>query len=519
MEKNVWRLLLIISILLSAMTFNSFAADQQPAAAQKPAATAAPAQSDSSKEGMERFRDWFHNPTPWLEMGADLRMRWTYGWNLDTLNNDATHRDSNWNWYQNRMRWSLKFKLNDDMDFNIRYAWEFRVWDVPERKNGNGTSAEKRTESTDFSEIVWDQFNLVVRNFGGMPLTMVVGRQDIMLGEGWLICDATPGDAARTAYFDALRFTYNIPSKEKTTLDLIYAENRAAEDWYLKPINDRNAVITQQDERAVILYYTDKSRPSLNLEGYFILKVDNPINYAMKATPTGNDRWNANWSKRANIYTFGGALSGSIFGSEHWKYRAEGAVQTGRKEGFDPTNQALPHTGMKGLMAFGTVDRIEYHFNDAKKNKLRGSFEYLSGDKPGTGKSEAFDPLWGEWPRISETLLYVYNLETQAGEVTNLYRAGLGHSIQLTEKMSMDTDIHWLWADQNTRKNFTHSSGLGFSDTGKYRGTLATWCLKYAFTKNLKGNILLEYFQPGNYYASGSRDAAYFARVNLDYTF
>ena len=517
MGKNVWRLLLLISILLLATTFKSFAADQQPAAAQKPAATAAPAQSDSSKEGMDRFRDWFHNPTPWLEMGADLRMRWTYGWNLDTLNNDATHRDSGYNWYQNRMRWKLKFKLNDDMDFNIRYTWEFRVWDVPGRKNGNGSSTSPRTESTDFSEIVWDQFNLVARNFGGMPLTMVVGRQDIMLGEGWLIADGTPADAARTAYFDALRFTYAIPGMEKTTLDMIYVENRAAEDWYLKPINDRDRVITQQDERAVILYYTDKSRPSLNLEGYFILKVDNPINYAMKATPTGNDKLPPYWSKRADIYTLGGALSGSIFGSEHWRYRAEGAIQTGKKEGLDPITSA--RTGMHNLLAFGTIDKIEYNFNDAKKNKIRGSFEYLSGDKPGTGKNEAFDPLWGEWPRNSEILCYVYNLETMLGEVTNLYRVGLGHSIQLTKKASIDTDIHWLWADQNTRAGYMHSSGFGFSNSGKYRGTLATECLNYAFTKNLKGHILLEYFQPGDYYASGCRDAAYFARVNLDYTF
>jgi hypothetical protein len=405
-------------------------------------------------------------------MGADLRVRWTYGWNLDTLNDDATNRDSGWNWYQNRMRWWMKFKLNDDMDFNIRYAWEFRVWDVPRRKNGNGASTSPRTEGTDFSEIVWDQFNLVVRNLGGMPLTMVVGRQDIRLGEGWLVADAGPGDAARTAYFDALRFTYAIPGKEKTTLDMIYVENRAAEDWYLKPINDRNRVITQQDERAVILYYTDKSRPSLNLEGYFILKIDNPINYAMKATPTGNDRWPGLWSKKANIYTFGGALSGSIGQSEHWKYRAEGAVQTG-----------------------------------------------LSGDDPSTGKNEAFDPLWGEWPRNSEILLYTYNLESMAGEVSNLYRLGFGHSMQLTEKIAMDTDLHLLWADENTRQGAMHSSGLGWSDGGHYRGTLGTWQLKCNFTKNLTGHLLLEYFQPGSYYVSGSRDAAYFMRINMDYTF
>jgi hypothetical protein len=517
MEKRVRKLLLVISILLLTTTFNSFAVEQQPAAAQKPAATAAPAQSDSSKEGMDRFRDWFHNPTPWLEMGADLRMRYTNGKNLDTFHNGST-RDTYWSWYQNRMRWSLKFKLNDDMDFNIRYTWEFRVWDEPERKNGNGSATEKRTHGTDFSEIVWDQFNLVVRNFGGMPLTMVVGRQDIFLGEGWLVADGTPLDAARTTYFDALRFTYAIPGKEKTSLDLIFIANRAAENAYLEPINDRKRFVTEQDETGLIAYYTDKSRPSLNLEGYFILKIDNPVN-AIRDTygPCGYDAWPPYWSKKANIYTFGGALSGKIADSEHWKYRAEGAIQTGQKQGMLETSHTL--TGMKNLMAFGAIGKIEYNFNDAKKNKLRGSLEYLSGDKPGTGKIEAFDPLWGEWPRNSEILCYTYTLESMIGEVTNLYRLGLGHTIQLTEKMSMDTDVHFLFAAENTEKYRPHAGVIAFSDDGKYRGTLATWCLKYAITKNLMANLLLEYYQPGSYYASSNRDAAYFTRVNLDYKF
>jgi hypothetical protein len=105
------------------------------------------------------------------------------------------------------------------------------------------------------------------------------------------------------------------------------------------------------------------------------------------------------------------------------------------------------------------------------------------------------------------------------GEVTNLYRLGFGHSMQLTEKIAMDTDLHLLWANKNTEENRSHAGVIEFSDSGKFRGTLATWQLKYAITKNLNGHILLEYFQPGNYYVSGNRDAAYFARVNLDYTF
>jgi hypothetical protein len=414
--------------------------------------------------------------------------------------------------------------LSDDVDFNIRYTWEFRPWDSPERKSGDGTATERRTHGTDFGEIVFDTFNLTVRNVGNMPLTMVAGRQDIMLGEGWLIGDGTPLDAARTNYFDALRFTYEL--KEKTTLDLIYVENRANEDWWIQPINNRGTIITEQDERAVIAYLTDKSRPDLTLEGYFIFKNDNPVNYhptptTISAAPNGRDRLPATWSKKANIYTLGGALSGPIAKSEHWKYRTEAALQFGEKEGLNyPKGVGSPtRAGMKNMLAFGTNNRIEYHFNDAKKNRLRLMIEYLSGDDPDSGKEGAFDPLWGEWPRNSEILLYTYNLETMIGEVTNLYRLGFGHSIQLTEKLSIDTDYHLLWADENTRAGNFHSSGLGWSNSGKFRGSLATLVFKYAVTKNLKAHLWLEAFQPGNYYASGSRDAAYFARVNLDYTF
>ncbi|MDD5011219.1 MAG: hypothetical protein PHQ00_03760, partial [Phycisphaerae bacterium] len=444
------------------------------------------------------FRDWFHNPTDWLSMGFDVRWRYIYGWNLDTLNDDATNRDSKWHFTRTRARWWTKTKLTDDMDFNLRLTWEFRTWDAPIRKG----------RDTDFDEIVFDTFNLTVRNLFDMPLTMVAGRQDIFLGAGWLICDPSPLDGSRTAYFDALRFTYQIPDRN-TSVDLIYIENRAAADSYLKPINDRNKQLTEQDERAFILYVTDKSRENMQLEGYFILKNDNPINY----DPSGpKDPWPKVWSKKARIYTFGGAISGTIGEEKHWKYRSEAAIQTGKK-------QTTAGRGMDNLMAYGTVNKLEYHFNDAKKNRIRGVVEYLSGDNPSSNKNEAFDPLWGEWPQIAETVSYAYNLETMIGEVTNLIRLGVGHSIQLTEKLAMDTDLNLLWADENTRQGARHGSGLGWSDGGHYRGTLATWWLKYNITKNLKGHLLFEYFQPGNYYISESRDPAYFTRVNLEYTF
>jgi hypothetical protein len=514
MEKSVWKHLVILVIIVAA---TSIATAADAPAAQPTAATVTPAAVDAaSKSGTSSFRDWFHNPTDWLSMGADIRFRYTYGWNLDTLNDhpgtkpgDKNNRDSKWEWYQQRMRWWTKTKINDDIDFNLRYTWEFRMWDEPDRKG----------QEPDFDEIVWDQFNLVVRNLGDMPLTMTVGRQDIRLGEGWLVFDGTPLDAARTIYMDALRFTYKIPDRD-TTLDFIWIENRASTDAYLRPISEGHKEVTEQDESGAIIYLTDKTNPNMNLEGYFIYKKDSRVD-TPPGVPAKRDPWPASaaaWTKEAEIYTLGGALSGKLAGSEHWKYRTEGAVQFGQKEGVDWTT-AGTRTGMHKLMAFGTINKLEYHFNDARKNRVRGVFEYRSGDKQGTGKIEGFDPLWGEYPQFSEISCYIYNLETMIGEVTNMYRLGFGHSMQLTEKIGMDTDIHMLWADENTRQGYTHWSGLGFSDGGKYRGTLATWQLKYALSKNLNGHLLLEYFQPGDYYISSSRDPAMFARVNVDYTF
>lgn len=490
------------------------------------AASTAPAKGSSvdtaaaaaDKSGFDRFRDWFHNPTSWLSQTADLRVRYTYGYNFDTYNKEST-RNRKWNWYQNRVRYGQKFKISDDIEFNMREVWEFRVWDSPPRKNGNGSSLEKRVHGTDFSEIIFDQFNLTMRNLGGMPLTMVAGRQDIIFGEGWLVFDGTPLDAARTQYFDALRFTYDLPGHEKTTLDMIVIGNKGAENAYLEPINDRHRFTQEQDELGTIIYYTDRSRASLNIEGYFIFKHDDPVGPSNVRAYSGYDNLPPFYFRKATIYTFGGALSGSVFGSEHWKYRSEGAIQFGEKQAREENNW-LKMDELRSMQAFGTVNKLEYLFNDKHKNKLRGCFEFLSGDRPGTERDEGFDILWGRWPRFSELMAYSYTLESRVGDYTNLYRLGLGHSIQLTDKISIDTDLNWMWADTNSEKNRQPANkALIFSDNGKYRGTLLTSVLKYKITKDLMAHFWFEYFMPGDYYTSQSRSPAYFTRVNLDYTF
>ncbi|MBN1787581.1 MAG: hypothetical protein JW806_04220 [Sedimentisphaerales bacterium] len=478
MARDIYTLSIFFIVIM--IIFTSFAVGSNEDPHRRVEQSYSPEPTKTHQHGMDEFINWFHNPTDRLTMGADIRWRYVYSWNIDTIQDDAAGRSSKWHYTRNRFRWWTKSRITDDIDFNHRWVWEFRTWDDPYRK-------DKRMN---WDEIVWDRFNITMRNFADMPLTVVLGRQDIKLGNAWLVLDATKDDGSRTAYFDAIRLIYQVPDKE-TTLDLIYIDQRADSAAWLKPIGDKDRLVGPYDEKGAIAYVTDKSRENLQLEGYFIYKNDNPVNSGTKS----------------EIYTFGGAMEGPIGSSEKWKYRIEGAVQGGDK-------------GTEDRIAYGTVNKLEYHFNDEKKNMLHVSLEYLSGDDPETSKYEQFDLLWGKWPQWdSEIAIYSYTLETAHSDVTNVQRIAFGHSFWPTDKIQICTDYHLLWADENTKKDSPHSSGLVWSDDGKFRGQLATFWVKYEITKQLKGHFMVEYFCPGNYYEQSSRDGAFFTRVNIEYTF
>lgn len=418
------------------------------------------------------------HPTDWLSLEADARWEWLNAWNIDTLKNNSASRQSKWNFTINRFRLGTKTAITEDVDFNHRWVWEFRTWDGPDRYQ----------KEVDFSEITWDKFNFTLRNSADMPLTIVAGRQDIMFGKGWLVMDGTNIDEGRTIFFDALRFTYEMPRRD-TTFDLIYINQSADSSAWLKPFADSHDYMNRHDQKGSILYVTDRTMQKLQLEGYFIYKGEN----AVESTYADSD-----------VYTLGGAACGMPGG--RWQYRAEGALQAGNKN-------------MQSLRAFGTTDTLEYHFKNEHKNVLHVTAEYLSGDDPGTDDNESFDLLWGRWPQWSVINSYVYLNESSPSETTNLFRINLGHSFYPAEKMQICTDYHMLWANENTKGGTSATNGMSWSEDKKFRGHLFTGLLNYKFTKRLKTYFLFEYFAAGNYYAKASRDPAYVSKLNVEYTF
>ena len=64
------------------------------------------------------------------------------------------------------------------------------------------------------------------------PSTLTVGRQDIFLGDGWLVGDGTPEDGSFTYFLDSARLTYNL-EEQHTTIEAIGIIQYARPDAWL----------------------------------------------------------------------------------------------------------------------------------------------------------------------------------------------------------------------------------------------------------------------------------------------
>ena len=208
---------------------------------------------------------------------------------------------------------------------------------------------------------------------------MTVGRQDIILGNGWLVLDGTPQDGSRTIFFDAVRLSTQLDPA--TTADIIYIDQCAAADDRIKPFNSQErwgpqpGSLTEQDERGAIVYLTNNEWiPNAQTSPYFIYKKDMDVEF--EGAKSGNN---------SDIYAFGARVAGKL--DDDWKYRAEFAQELGRKNGDT-------------LCAFGFNSCLTYMLHDPKSSELHMGYEFLSGDDPSSGTNEAFDPLWGRWAAV-----------------------------------------------------------------------------------------------------------------------
>jgi hypothetical protein len=405
-------------------------------------------------------------PAPWLSLSGDFRFRMVYesARKLDSKASDDERFSTRY-----RFRLSATVKQSQDASFNVRLDGEPRYYHSP----------ESMEDQFIYEEVLWGRMNYSVKNALDLPLTMTIGRQGISLGSSWLVLDGTPLDGSRTDYFDAIRLTYSLKDID-TTADIIWIENHGDSAKWLKPLNDHNTDLCEQDESGAIIYLSRKTSEKSRLDGYFIYKHD-----TNRLTSKGSE---------GEIYTVGAMAEGWL--DDNWKYRLEAAPQFGHKNG-------------KSLDAFGGQAQLTWDLKDAGKNRLCWMYEYLSGDDD---SDKYFDRVWGRVDTWSA--LYQGNIDTIDGRAydnSNLHRLGMSWTTVPVEKIELQTSGHLLLADENTSKGGTG----GMSRSGIVRGELLRVQAKYTVCKSVCHVIEGELFFPGDFYDDSRNDVAVLARYGL----
>jgi hypothetical protein len=410
------------------------------------------------------YKERFNRLIPGVTWGADLRLRSIYD-EARQLNADAPGHDRFWSRYRARI-WT-KYTPVQDLDFNFRVVTEPRLYCRPDILEDQFIR----------EEAIIDKANVTWSKMLEMPLTLVVGRQDINLGSGWLVQEGTPLDGTRTSFFDAINLLYDAESID-TLFNLIVLYDHTNSSAWARPFNDRDLDLIEQNETGVILYGSNDSVENTTIDGYFMYKHDT------KQIPSGVN---------ADIYTFGARIAGKK--GEHWVYSAEAAPQWGHKNGSN-------------ICAFGSIGDVAYNFNDPHKQFVHSGWEYRSGNG---GRFGEFDILWGRiatWSNLWND--YIGPLEYQTSQPSNFYRWAIGYGFSPWKDAVLTFNYNLLFAHQNP-----FGQSAGFTQEGKFRGQDYSVVLNHVINHHVSGQALAEFFAPGNYYDDTRNDMAIFLRYQL----
>ena len=126
------------------------------------------------------FLQQIKQPVSWMNWGGDLRVRNEYFNNLLTLNpNKPLHEQD---YFRFRARVWTSLTPMEDLSLNARLSTEPRQWMKPA-----GYSPYKGRTGLDWTEGLIDGLNVQWKNILQQPATLTLGRQDLFLGDGWLV--------------------------------------------------------------------------------------------------------------------------------------------------------------------------------------------------------------------------------------------------------------------------------------------------------------------------------------------
>ena len=356
---------------------------------------------------------------------------------------------------------------NQDLEFGVKLTNEFRVYLSPKDRD------------FEINEIIFDQLYMKWQNVGKLPLTLTLGRQNIILGEGFLVMDGHPLDGSRSIYFNAARLDYRLSEKHRLTAFFTYQPET---DDILPVIHSQDTQLIEQPEQGIGLYYTGTFNKT-SVEAYYIRKdVDSTDERPVES----------------GINALGARIGIPLKGA--FSLTAEGAYQFGSRGDYDRS-------------AWGGYFHFDYKLGEKVplfKTLTLGGI-YLSGDDPSTEKMEGWDALFSRWPKWSESYIYTLIRENGVAYWSNFNSIYLSMLMDFTERMNLTLTWHRMGAAETGASIFP-------GGTGKTRGDLIIAKLDFKINDYFSGHFLWEYFNPGNFYFDNASSSNWL-RFELMYKF
>jgi hypothetical protein len=397
-----------------------------------------------------------------------LRLSFTHRMRIETtdravcLNADGNCGSS---YLRNRLSLKARSAPARHVELTAQLTNEFRYYFVP--------------ENVDFSfhEVFVDLLYLRCDSVANLPLAISIGRQNLKFGEGFVVIDGTPLDGSRSIYFNAVMADWTVTPGHSITLAYV---NQPVEEKYLPLIDDQNTKLVEQPEEAVLAYYSGLWGKQA-LQAYVIHKdveqtADHP---AGRQTSCAGARVQAPVASRFTLV-------------------GESALQFGT-------------SGESDQHAFGGYGYTEYatgwRLGLPKTISVGGIL--LSGDDITTTDDEGWEPLFGRWPKWSESYIYTQVRERGVAYWTNLTSVFLRTTVPITAEVVLSLDFHHLTSPQfpDPQREFPGGSGT-------HRGDLFIGKLTYQVNSHLSGHFLFERFVPGDFYFAAA-DGYGWARMEM----
>ncbi|HTL71067.1 MAG TPA: alginate export family protein [Candidatus Eisenbacteria bacterium] len=424
---------------------------------------------------------WFYRSDFDLNGKNDVGSTPAGGGSANTTNAHASDGDS---FFMSITQVQVNADLTDNVSTVVNLINQ-RDWNASVFDTAGGT-----TNANQEFDVMIDLAYVQMKEIFYAPLTLTVGRQDLVFGRGFIVgwnpqdpsASILADEFTQIQSFDAIRATLDF---NPWTLDFVYAK---VDEGSHDPEDDRDLWIN---------YITYKfAEYNAVAEAYYIVDADRTTIAVANAATTGDTRMN-------DTHTIGGRVQFDPI--SQITLGAELAFQLGDYR-IAATDPARDREGF-GADLFG-----EYRFGDPWKSMLGIQYVYLSGENDLSGASTGDYGAWNGSFRLPvygwiRDYMEGYYGTAQVGDQVagqNQEHISIYGSINPMEDLKLTANYWHFWSPEDVFITGVPGTSTLSSDIGDEFDLAAI----YAYTEDVTFTFMANWFIPGDMFVSPNDDVS-----------